>query len=255
MSRTLTGQLIGGAAKYAWAHRAPLMDKFTSLMTEVRAGKKLQPASARSANALKGTSFKSYLDQTYVKKCGAEVKQIDIVASGTVPGTTLASFLNPYSGISQGLTDSTRIGASLEHHNLKIQFDFFAGALSNSATIVRLIIVKQGKMQGAVVPVGDILEVTTNIRSPGDTDNDAPFTVLKDKTFTLASFASGEKDSFKRINFIYRPKKCSVQRYLQASTTGTVADMIYGNITCYVMYQGATAPTFDYYSRAAWVDV
>ena len=203
------------------------------------------------------TPLKSYLDKRYAKKCGVEVKQNDGSGNPTIT-TSLANFNSPFVGISQGLTDSTRLGNSIEIKSYQCKINFHAGATSTAPTLVRLIIVKQLQMQLASLTGATILQDSTNIKSNYIIDKARSFTVLKDVTFTLSSFNSGSRDSYKSITYNYRPKTCHSIKWTQADATGIIGDMLEGNLQLLVMYQqptgAASGPTCTYYDRCEWVD-
>jgi hypothetical protein len=203
---------------------------------------------------IKGTKLKSYLDRTYAKKCGVEVKQLDVVGSYTAT-STLATFASPFLNIVQGIDDADRIGASFEVKNCPINVTMYAGAASASAVFVRFILVKQNRMQQAALAAGSILETSTNIRSPYALDVTKSFTILKDKTFKLSALTSGEDSAFKQLKFTYTPKGCHECTFTQADTTGVIGNMTEGNLQLMIMYQGATAPTLDFWCRPNWVDL
>lgn len=201
------------------------------------------------------TRLASYLDKRYERKCGVEVKQNQAAALATAVTTTLASYLNPYMGIAQGLTDVTRSGSSIEVKSLQLNLNFFAGGASSTPTMVRMIVVKQSIMQNAVLAASVILESPGTINSPYALDKSRSFTILKDKTFVLGGLTQGLPSAIKQIKWTYRPKRCHQIKWTQADTTGVVGNAIEGNIGVFLMYQGATAPSFDYYFRANYVDV
>lgn len=213
-------------------------------------------APAPSAARVVGpTRLASYLDKRYERKCGVEVKQNQVAAASTAVTTTLASYLNPYMGIAQGLTDVTRSGSSIEVKSLQLNLNFFAGAGSTTATMVRLIVVKQSIMQNAALAAAVILESPGSIQSPYALDKSRSFTVIKDKTFVLGGLTQGLPSAIKQIKWTYRPKRCHQIKWTQADSTGVIGNAIEGNIGVFLMYQGATAPSFDYYFRANYIDV
>lgn len=229
--------------------------KLDALMSAAKGQYAAYKSASSPAAVLKGTKLKSYFDKTYEKKCGTEVKQQDLTFTGTALTTTLTSLSTPYTGIGQGLTDALRIGASIEVKACNFDLTFFAGAASASAVLVRVIVVKQSIMQNAALSSAVILQSNTNIRSPRMLDVTRSFTVLKDDTFTLASLTSGASNSLKQWRWKYVPRHCHKITWTQADSTGTINNMDEGNLTIFVMYQGATAPVVDGYIRAEWVDL
>lgn len=213
------------------------------------------PPSRTPAAVLAKTPLKSYLDRTYAKKCGVEVKQVDVTAASAAVTTTLTSVITPYVGIGQGLTDSTRSGNSLEVKNCEFNLNFFAGAASASAVLVRVMLIRQLQMQQINITGAAVLQAPTDIKSPILLDKTRSFQIIKDQTFKLASLTGGDADSIKRWKFNYVPKGCHEVEWIQSDTTGAVTNMLQGNLALLVMYQGATAPIFDYYVRAKWLDI
>jgi len=201
--------------------------------------------------ALKQTALKSYLDKTYEKKCGVEVKQFTDNDTTTSPGTSLSTLISPFQGIDQGLTDVTRLGNSIEVKSLRFKL-----LLTGHATLmsrVRIIVIKQGAMAGAVPAGSDILELDSDIKSFYTMDKNKQYSILKDVTFEMTPLSTNDAQTFKTWNFNYTPKGCHSIRYLQASTTGGIGDMIFGNINIKIMYEGG-APTGRFAYRTEWVD-
>lgn len=210
---------------------------------------------ASPATVVSGTRLASYLDKRYERKCGVEVKQVQNFTLGTALSTTLTHLTNPFSAISQGTNDVTRVGSSIEVKSLRLRMNVKAGAASATPSMVRLLILKQQVMQGAVPAVGSILETTSSVMSPYTLDKTRSYTILKDVVFKLGGNTQGFTNAIKSIKWDYRPKHCHQIKYLQAAATGAVSDMTYGNIAIYIMYEGTTAPTVDYYTRANYIDV
>lgn len=210
---------------------------------------------ASPATMVSGTRLASYLDKRYERKCGVEVKQVQNFTLAGAVTNTLTNFTNPYAAIIQGLTDTQRTGSSIEVKSLQFNLNIKAGAASSTPTLVRLIILKQSVMQGIAPAAGTVLETTTSVLSPYALDKTRGFTVLKDVVVKLGGNTQGFTNAVKTIKWSYRPQHCHQIKYLQASTTGGLADMTFGNVACFIMYEGATAPTIDYYSRAKFIDV
>lgn len=210
------------------------------------------------AKVIANTKLVSYLDKKYQKKCGVEVKQVDATGAPTIT-TSLATYDSPYVGIAQGLTDSTRLGNSIEVKSYHIEATFHCGASSTAPTLVRVMVLKQGQMQLAALTGAAVLQDPTNIKSPLLMDKQRSFTVLKDFTFRLSAFSSYEKDTYYRWVYTYRPKSCHSIKWTQADTTGVIGNMLEGNLQIMVMYEQPTgapsAPTTRFYSRSEWVDV
>lgn len=238
-----------GSAIMDWASGGQTIG---STAAAILAPEKPKPQSA--ANALANTKLRSYLDRRYQRKCGVEVKQWDVIDTATL-GTTLAAVFYPFADIAIGQTDETRIGNSIEVKKWAFRSQFFAEATTSNPTTIRVILIKQGRMAGAAPNVADILETPTNIRSPYSLNKNAAFTVLKDFTFMLAGATTGEREEYKLWNHTYTPKHCHAITWDQADTLGSLANMIDGNVTVFMMYAGSAAPTWSFYSRAEYIDV
>lgn len=237
--RTRYGGLAADAAKY--------------LLQKEKKSAVISPAKAVNA-----TPLKSYLDRTYQKKCGTEIKQTDFATNPSIT-TSLATFYSPFTGVAQGITDSTRLGNSIEVKSCQIRATFTCGATSSSATTVRLMVIKQNQMQAAALTGAAVLQDATNIRSARTLDQQRSFTILKDFMFKLSGVNAGDKDAVYHWNWTYRPKTCHSIKWTQADTTGAIGNMLEGNLQIMVMYEQtsgvASGPTSLVYFRTEWVDV
>lgn len=200
---------------------------------------------------LKNTKLKSYLDKTYEKKCGVEVKQLQPVAASVGPTSTLATWFSPYSGIAQGLTDQTRIGNSIEVKKLQVRCNFVGHA--TAVCRVRIIVLKVGLMTGGVTASNDVIETSTDIQSFPALDCDSPYKILKDVTFKLTPLSTNDVNTTKYWKYTYAPKSCHAIRFTQADTTGVVGDITEGNILLKIMHDG-NQPTGTFNFRAEYVD-
>lgn len=239
-----------GAAVTAYTGSAGLGGAVSNLL----APEKVSSVKTSPATILTNTRLRSYLDKRYARKCGVEVKQQDTIQTSNTISTALAVETNPFVGIPQSLTDTGRIGNTIEVKSLSWDCFVKANTASTAPAIVRVIVVKQGDMNGAEVGVGQILEVTNNIRSPRSLNIADPFTILMDRTFVLASTTSGDTSTYRHIKWTYRPKHCHEIRWTQADTTGALANMLRGNVTVYMMYEGASQPDHSSYFRAEYID-
>lgn len=236
---------VAAAAKYG-----PPVAKY--LFSKVAGKGRVTPA-----KAIANTKLKKYLDRTYEKKCGVEVNMRYATGTPAIT-TTLATLESPFVNIAQGLTDAGRIGSQVEVKSYKITAQFHAGTISTAPTLVRIIVCKQGQMQGVALTGAAVLLDPTNIRSPYLEDKQRSFTVLKDFTFMLSGFNSGNKDTYKRWVWTYRPKHCHAIEWDTADTTGAIGAMLKGNLQLLIMYEQptgvASGPTCRTYSTAEWVD-
>jgi len=247
-TRVNYGAAAGALARYA----APAALSAAKYLLSKPTRKAVSPA-----KAIANTKLKSYLDRRYERKCGTEVKMRDATGTPAV-GTSLATLESPFLNIAQGLTDANRIGSHIEVKSYRLVAQFACGTISTGPAIIRIICLKQNQMQNAVLTGASVLSDPTNIRSPYLEDKQRSFTVLKDTTFTLSAFNSGNKDTLKRWVWNYNPKGCHSIKWDTADTTGAAASMLEGNLQIMVMYElpsgVASAPTVKTYSRAKWVD-
>lgn len=213
-------------------------------------GKEAKKASQPGA-VIKGTGLKSYLDRTYQKKCGVEIKH-KLVANSLAPTTTLALGYTPFDDIPTGTLDYERTGNSIECKRVR-----FRCILTNSSatvpTFVRLIWVWCKNYNGSTIALTQILNTTTNIMSFPPIDEGRGVKILRDKTIPLGVTTSDT--SRKEINFGLSFPKCKSIRWTQASTTGDVAEMQEGFIGLYTMAADATITSIVYYAEPEWVDV
>lgn len=248
MASTVTARAAKSLGNYVYNNRYAIASKASSLLRSVSAKK----AAVTPAAAIRNTQLKSYLDRTYEKKCGVEIKQVLSGDTAAAPGTTLATLISPFQNIAQGLTDQTRTGASLEIKRLRVRL-----MLTGHATLmsrVRIIVIKQGQMQGAVTAVANVLDNPAVIRSFYALDNNADFKVLKDVTFEMTPLSTNDAHTFKTWYYDYKPKGCHFIKYTQANTDGTIAAMIAGNVNIKIMYEGgAVTGSFTY--NAEWTDL
>jgi hypothetical protein len=57
------------------------------------------------------------------------------------------------------------------------------------------------------------------------------------------------------MTFNYRPKSCHHLNYTAGGTTGAIGEILEGNMSMYIMYEGDVAPTYNYFYEADWVDL
>lgn len=248
--KTVLGAAAQRAVRYAYQNRHKIAETLSTLYA-----KKQAQARASPSQVLKGTRLLSYLDNKYEKKCGTEIKQFFSATVTGTPTTTLATLVSPFVGIAQGLTDSTRIGDSIEVKKLRIRFTIRAGAASTAVSQVRIIVTKQGLMAGAVPTSNDILQTDTDIRSFYSQNKNETFQILEDRTFTVTPLTTNDDKTRYTWDYVYTPKGCHSIKWVSGDTTGVIGNMILGNICVKTMYEGGTAPALDFYVHGQYVDV
>jgi len=212
-----------------------------------------------AATVLKSTKLKKYLDRTYEKKCGVEVKSYDIAYVNALT-TTLTDFQDdPYNlAIPQGTNDESRIGNQIEIKKVLYKISFNADPAATATTRMRLFLVKCGKNAGSVASPNEILYAITNIRSPRTMSDQkvSPFTILKEWNIKISNVDAGN-DRYE-LNYVYTPKGCHLVTYASSDTTGAQTSILEGQLVLYGMYEnfgGAFAPGFHSYTRYEFVDV
>jgi len=215
------------------------------------------------SQAIKNTKLKSYLDKTYAKKCGVEVKHYQ-TSGGVVTNTTLLNGINFPQDIliPQNTTDTGRIGDTIEIKEVQMNFSFQSGPASTRDTRMRCFLVKTGQTAPGLVPVvTDILWDATNMRSGVKDKREhtglTTFTILKEWNFTLQPPGVAGIDT-KYLNFTYRPKGCHSITWTDADTTGAAANVIDGHLCFYSMYEtfGAiSAPVITIWQEFSFVDL
>jgi len=254
-AKQMAGTVTAALARKAIPYVAPFVkQKLQTLLANAR-GRIAQRASA--GTAIKGTQLASYLDRRYARKCGVEIKQTDLATNPSIT-TSLATYYSPFTGVAQGTSDSTRIGDSIEVKECAIRATFTCGATSTGPTTVRIMVCKQNQMQAAALTGSAVLQDPTNIRSPKLLDQQRSFTILKDFTFKLSGFNSGDTSMVHHWNWTYRPKGCHHIKWTQADSTGAIGNMLEGNLQILIMYEqagAASGPTSVVYFRTQWLDV
>jgi len=212
------------------------------------------------AQALKGTKLKRYLDRTYQKKCGLEVKHYEQTTGvGPMGGGTLALFQQfPADGqVAQDVQETSRIGDSIEIKSLDLNFTVECGAGVAVPQRVRMIVLKLGVLPAGTVPSTiQILENNGNIRSGYLTKDEMtiPFTVLKEWDFTV--YPNPNNTQTRRdISWHYRPKGCHSVTWTDTDAGGFVANITDGAICMYTIVEGGgVPPTYASWHRLEWVD-
>lgn len=160
------------------------------------------------------------------------------------------NFLN-ISGIPQGLTDTTRIGDSVNLLSIETCYTLYINnaLLFVDACFVRLIIFKWHPNDATVTPsLNDILDPlavgATQICAPLSHDPRALFTMVMDKTLTL--------NEVNLLNHHSRRKKALKGKIkYQAATTNAIGQLYFLYLSDVVLAQ---APTLNWFSRINYTD-
>jgi len=225
---------------------------------------------------IKNTKLKSYLDKTYQKKCGVEVKRATNSAS-----TFLAAAVGATSGlqqyflfpanllIPQGVTDSTRVGNSIEIKKMFLNMSVSlaqAGTPFTASVRFRFFLVKVGEVNppGATPGAGQILTLpTTSLSTLTMKDEQSvPNSIIKEWDFTLHPLNTDGKDRFD-IKFTYVPKGCHAIRWTDADTLGFQSNIFNGNIVLYCLWECqslvpppiGSVPLVSTYNEIDYIDI
>lgn len=223
--------------------------------------KRQQSAKVSATATLQKTPLKSYLDKTYQRKCGVEVKQVSIGPTVTPALTNVLTAIVGTTfnmGIAQGITDQTRLGNTIETKSLELRLtvDTNVGPPNNVDTLVRIMLVRFANMASGVVPnPNQLLYTTGDIRSFKALDYVQNSTIIKDWKFTLAP--PGNHGTSKSITYYHNPKGCEETKWNIADTIGNLANLEKGLYCLYAMAENATGlyPTISFTARFNFVDV
>lgn len=185
-----------------------------------------------------------------VTAINTEEKYFDTTASvNPLKSTPTIQALNL---ISQGLTDSTRIGNSIKAQSLMCRFHFSGNFAAQPVNVCRYMLVVD-KAVNAATPVAAptlslILEQSSNLLSPINKDQGDRFVILKDKIFTLNLPGTGGGHAvlhkeFKKLDFHIR--------YVAPNSTDLGPNAIY---LIFWTDQTVQAPTITYYTRLKYTD-
>lgn len=260
-SNTFWGAAAGWKKPAAAAASAVLSDLLAGAAGKIPAMIKPTPPSV----ALKGTALKSYLDKTYEKKCGVEVKHYYIGPAGNITTSLALSSIFPENlALAQGLKDNDRVGTKIEVKDLKLHFSLYPNVANTATCRIRLILLKVGEVSAGTTPTGaQILADPTNIRSTLlDKDQQTvPYTIIFDRSYSVAPTATassaGCRDSV-FFDYYYKPKGCHEIVWTEADTTGATANITKGAMVLYSMYETAGTvgqPQWAYGAEFQYLDV
>lgn len=184
-----------------------------------------------------------------------ENKNWDSTAGGTMTGT-LATHLNPFIGLAQGNTNTTRNGngCRVTHMTLK---GFISNNVANgNQAQCRIIITLQKNVVATTsgVTPAQLMQDPTNINSPYNTDLE-DVKVLCDKLVIVKPQYSGQIATNK-FRYKWNPSYNDGHlKWTDSDTTGAVANQLQGILKVFVMSdQASNYPIFTTYCRAHFVD-
>lgn len=189
-----------------------------------------------------------------------ELKFVDTPTASYMLTNTLSAWLAlTTTAIPQGDGVSQRNGAGF-----RLVRYFLKGSLYNSpgntlAGRVRIIWVNWGKNAAGLA--SSVLQVSTDINSPLNTDPLVPFKVISDKMHYVGVEPSGGLQSgaipvYQEIDFDYQPLSHHV-RWTDSDTAGGPANLIEGQIAMYVIadaFSVGAPPYIKVYQRIQYVD-
>lgn len=215
--------------------------------------------SAIKANLVsKKTAVRKYLDKTYVRKCGVEVKrQLDAITY-TLSGTLATLTGTITSGMATGVSDIQRTGNSFELKKWTTKLLFRNPNTAVNTSYVRLFLIKVGRNSGLMPTGSEILLNSTSILSPlvSTADNvvSGNFTILKEINFSLAPYGNAGQDKLISIN--YYPKGCHEVKFTTGDTLGSSGNIIEGGLALYGMSSGVATPLNTLAASVLeWVDI
>lgn len=256
MLKTAAKTFVPGAYNH-YKNYKPVLDQLMSRSS-------LKQAKLSTAKALKSTSMGRYLDKTYVKKCGVEVKHYQnnsaTFAIGTSFGTGTGTVQPQDLAIPTGLQDSNRTGNTIELKALKCNFTLTINAASTLPVRVRLMMVRLGQNAGSPPTGGQLLWSPADIRSLrfDKREVNRSYTILSEKNFLLTPTALGSGRSRIDFSWNYFPKGCHEVVWLDTDTTGAVANITKGQIYFYSMYETAGvagAPALTQFCEYQYSDI
>lgn len=147
------------------------------------------------------------------------------------------------SNISQGITDSTRIGDSIKIQNLTLRY---IGVRNTADSILRVMVLFDP--QNKIAAVTDVLQSTgsaLSVISPKNYDKRFQNNVLYDRTMTLTT-----ADHPYVVEDIVIPidKHCQYNAATTTVNTGDIKLLTISNVS------GVNLPTFTYYARLSYTD-
>jgi len=227
-----------------------------------------------SARKLKPTSTKSKASQRWMKErqsrplptkfkrvgaSSAELKFKDTTKAQTALASAGTIFNDTLINLSEGNTDSTRIGNRITVKSVMLRGNANLPAATdalNTSQIVRIIVYLDRQANGATAAVGDIL-ASADYRSFNNLDNSDRFRTLAEETIDLqtdgatpsgAAYTYGEtKKSFflkAKLNLDFKYK----------GNAGSVADLSGNNIGVLVISETDAIGTLGYIARVRYTD-
>lgn len=209
----------------------------------------------RRARANTGSSFvsllKGYALLKLKQKLGLnpESKYVDVAGTTTATGTLVSRIAAPT--IAQGNTNQTRNGATVRISKVETRISIVAHPTATTPTTIRIIQVRNKR--AASVQVADILQTTTDIASPLQSDYAANgVVILKDMVVCLGTATGG--DGCQWVEWTHQGLSDHMV-WPDSDTTGLPSAVEQGCISTYWMVDNvSTAPVFTAKSRYWFVD-
>lgn len=177
-----------------------------------------------------------------------EFKHHDVKA--TIQAISDTPLIVELTNISQGDTDTTRVGAQIKLSQLNIKLDAIINS-SASPTFLRVMLIKDKQTNQLPYAASDLLEdisISDSIVSPLNLHNKFRFRVLYDRVYTLSA-AGGEPLRYFQINKILNDKI----RY--DASSGTIGDLTSTSYSLLlVSNQPVNTPAVTFFSRVRYVD-
>ncbi len=190
-----------------------------------------------------------YKDVRHLKRLiNVEFKFHDVQLTTQVISSTPT--ITQLSNISIGDTTNSRDGSQCKCLSLQISF-WLAAHNSFSASLMRVLLVKDKQTNQAIYTAGDLLSditVANSMVSPYNRDNRLRFTVLMDKVFTLSTAGYNRNRVFGR-----KFRQDQVLRY--DASAGDITDLTQSSYSImFISNEPTNTPNITLFSRLNYVD-
>lgn len=249
------------AKQYLGQDRYRFVKSVGNALLSTAPGKTVTPSTAK---IVKATKLGKYLDKTFERKCGVEIKRYQTsgqtYAIGTSFGTGTGTCMPGDLAIASGTLDDERVGNTIEIKRIRLNYKLSINAASTLPVDVRLMFVKLHQNAGSAPTGSQLLWDATNIRSLRYDQKEATrsYTVLKEMKFQLTPASLGSGRSVINFSWNYTPKGCHRVTWLDSDSTGAVTNLVYGQIYVYSIYETAGvagAPALVSYLEYEYTDV
>lgn len=187
-----------------------------------------------------------------------ETKYVDTATATYTPTSTIATAMSNASLtlIPQGLTSSTRTGASIRMTRYEVRGTIYNPPGNLTTSTMRVLIVNWGRTPFASTSASSVLQQGSDIESMRNLDPPQPFRILSDRRYRFFPNTMGDNRAMRSFNFVYAPKNHHIT-WTDADTTGSTANLLKGYIAIYFFvdtYTAASQPYLQASQRVFFVD-